>query len=349
MKNYIWGVAAVVLVICVCVMAIHYEGEQTRESMRKIARDELNDLVEEGVNDTFGSGGKLPKPRNTLPGGGDSEPPSKESTTDSILGNVIDSMPRPPKATDVVDGVFGTAREVINSGEETLKPYVELSISEEQSLGRRFHREVLQEYDVVKDTALYDRIDEAAGPLLRNRRRRGMDYTFTVVKSDPDDLNAFSIVGGYVYIHSAMMDFVKNDLELQSLLGHEIGHVDLGHCAHRQGMDNQLSGLGGSLAAGLHRQLAAPYSQQQEYQADEYGFRAVIAAGHTREEALEFERRFAKHNKLRGLGQPVKKKSDRSLIGVLRENINSHFISHPYDDDRVKRLEAIDINSPPSF
>jgi Zn-dependent protease with chaperone function len=93
--------------------------------------------------------------------------------------------------------------------------------------------------------------------------------------------------------------------------------------------------------------LATSYSQVQEYEADEYGFRAQLAAGRTREEALAGPRHFAQHARLHGTMGRKKKSTDHSVIGTLIEDVNSHFRTHPYDDDRVKRLEAIKIDPPP--
>jgi Zn-dependent protease with chaperone function len=358
MKNYILAFGALVLLICVCVLVIHYETQQTLESVRQMARSELPNLVQEGLDDTLRAvGDKLPKVRDTTPNSGQNEPAPDSSGVDGILDKVRDTLKQPagkPQLTkparpaDTIDDLFGKVRGVINSTEKATKPYVQLSISEERTLGRQIHEERIREYVVVKDSALYDRIDELAAPILRARQRRGIDYTFTVVKSRPDNINAFSSIGGYVYFHTAAIDFFETDAALQSVIGHEIGHVDLGHCAHAVGVAQSVWNAGGDFAAGMHAMFALPYSQVQEYEADEYGFRAQIAAGRTREQALEGPRQFARHHRLRGIGQPTKKKSDHSVLGTLIEDSNSYFRTHPYLDDRVKRLESLKIDPPPT-
>jgi Zn-dependent protease with chaperone function len=358
MKNYILAGGALVLVICVCVLVIHYETKQTLESVRQMARSELPNLVQEGLDETLRAvGDKMPKGKDTTPNSGPNEPAPGGSGVDGILDKVRDTLnrptgkPRPTKPTrpaDTIDDLFGKVRGAINSAEKATKPYVKLSISEERTLGRQFHEESIREYVVVNDSALYDRIDELAAPILRARRRRGIDYTFTVVKSHPDDINAFSSIGGYVYFHTAAMDFFETDAALQWLIGHEIGHVDLEHCAHAVGVAQSIWNAGGDFAAGMHAMLALPYSQVQEFEADEYGFRAQLATGRTREQALEGPRQFARHFRLRGEDQPKKKKSDHSILGTLIEDSNSYFRTHPYLDDRVKRLESLKIDPPPA-
>jgi predicted Zn-dependent protease len=46
-------------------------------------------------------------------------------------------------------------------------------------------------------------------------------------------VNAFSIPGGYIYVSSALFDFVQSESELAAVLGHEIGHVVAGHASNR--------------------------------------------------------------------------------------------------------------------
>jgi Zn-dependent protease with chaperone function len=373
MKSYILALGTVILVICVCVLVTQYEARQTWESMRQMAKDELPKLVQQGLESSKvqtaeeksedilntlksavgGGKGSKGKPAAADAPVDGNDKPSNGSAADGILGTVRDTIGLPPdklkpiRPADAIDEIFGKVQDVVTATEQNASPYVQLSISEERALGRKFHEEAIREYDVVKDSALYDRIDELAAPILRGRRRRGIDYTFTVVKSDPEDINAFSMIGGYVYFHSAAIAFFKTDDALQSVIGHEIGHVDLGHCAHSVGVAQSVGSFGGSFAAGMHAMLARPYSQVQEYEADEYGFRAQIAAGRTREQALEGPREFARYFRLRGTNQPTKKKSDHSVVGTLIEDTNSYFRTHPYEDNRVKRLEAIQIDSQP--
>ncbi len=44
-----------------------------------------------------------------------------------------------------------------------------------------------------------------------------------------EELNAFALPGGYIFVHSAMIDACENSEEFAAVLGHEIGHVELMH------------------------------------------------------------------------------------------------------------------------
>ena len=178
MKNYILAFGAVILVISVCVLVIHYEAQQTRESMRQVARDELPNIVQDGIDDTLrvpdGKPKTNEKPESIMdtikstvgvgksskddPAGGDApksdknEPSPHTSGPDGLLGKVRDTLGLPPdksgkpqsnKPADVIEGIFGMAREAAKGGDQTLQPYVQLSIDEERTWGRRMHDEIV--------------------------------------------------------------------------------------------------------------------------------------------------------------------------------------------------------------
>jgi hypothetical protein len=256
---------------------------------------------------------------------------------------------QPRGAEGAIDDVFELARQASKSGDEVGQEWVSLSQDEERSWGRKLHDQILRDKHAVDSPSLHSRVENLAAPLLRRRLRRSIDYTFTVLESDPDDINAFSIAGGYIYVNKALIDFTKNDQELQSVLGHEIGHVDLGHCSRSLAYTVRASQiatpLGGNLAGLLHALLARPFSQEQEYEADEYGFYACIAAGQTRDQATSFLRRFGQHLRNQGENKPANI-PDESRAATLARRISNHLGSHPAFDDRIRRLEALPLQKP---
>jgi len=61
-----------------------------------------------------------------------------------------------------------------------------------------------------------------SGP-ARVASRSDIKYHFKVV--DKDDVNAFAVPGGYVYVNRALIAQVGNESELAGVLGHEAGHI----------------------------------------------------------------------------------------------------------------------------
>ncbi len=61
--------------------------------------------------------------------------------------------------------------------------------------------------------------------------RYGANYVEPVfiLIEDPKLINAFAAPGGFVFITTGMLDFLKNEDELAFVLAHEIAHIELDH------------------------------------------------------------------------------------------------------------------------
>lgn len=102
-----------------------------------------------------------------------------------------------------------------------------------------------------------------------------------------DDVNAWAMANGCIRVYSGLMDLMNDD-ELRGVIGHEIGHVALGHSKKRMQTAYAASAArqiaansGNSALAALSRSQAgevgekfinAQFSQSQESAADDYSF-----------------------------------------------------------------------------
>ncbi|EPW3171993.1 M48 family metallopeptidase [Providencia stuartii] len=101
-----------------------------------------------------------------------------------------------------------------------------------------------------------------------------------------DDVNAWAMANGCVRVYSGLMD-IMNDNEVEGVLGHEMGHVALGHtrkamqvayaavaartaAASAGGVVEQLSSS--QLAALGEKLINSQFSQHQESQADDFSY-----------------------------------------------------------------------------
>ena len=92
-------------------------------------------------------------------------------------------------------------------------------------------------------------------------------YVFSLVESD--EVNAFAVPGGFVFVTTGMLDFLRDEDELAAILGHEMGHMELRHGIKSVGTEKLLRLLsllkdaslpgedGGAPAAGLPVDLNA--------------------------------------------------------------------------------------------
>ena len=100
------------------------------------------------------------------------------------------------------------------------------------------------------------------------------------------DVNAWAMANGCIRVYSGLMDLMNDD-ELRGVIGHEIGHVALGHSKTRmqtayaasaaRGLASAVGGIAGQLSQSQAGDLAekfvnAQFSQSQESAADNYAF-----------------------------------------------------------------------------
>ena len=102
-----------------------------------------------------------------------------------------------------------------------------------------------------------------------------------------NDVNAWAMANGCIRVYSGLMDLMNDD-ELRGVIGHEIGHVALGHTKKRMQTAYATSAVrqiaaqsGNSAVAQLSRSQAgelgekflnAQFSQSQESASDDYSF-----------------------------------------------------------------------------
>lgn len=173
-----------------------------------------------------------------------------------------------------------------------------MSEQEEISSGRQIHQEVLKQYSPYKNAALQAYVSAVGQKLAAQSHRNNLPWTFTVV--DSDDINAFAVQGGFIYITRGLMAYLDTEAELAGVLGHEIGHVTARHGA-RAARDQQIAAgsqllgtllgayLGGESGANLGGQLTGGYAQagfllprsrEHELQADQLGAEYMQRTGY---------------------------------------------------------------------
>ena len=126
---------------------------------------------------------------------------------------------------------------------------------------------------------------------------RTTSFTYEVVELLTDEINAFTI-GGKIFLATGMLNFVKNDHELASVIGHEIYHNELGHIEKKLQVNHLARGvLGkemGDLASQLHLFFSAPFNQKDEANCDLHGVDLVIKSGYNPCGSVDLWERMAK-------------------------------------------------------
>ena len=169
------------------------------------------------------------------------------------------------------------------------------SSERERALGREAAREVERVPGLVRDAGLTAYVREVGARLIRGSAAQEGDWTFGLL--DDDELNAFSLPGGYLYVSRGLLALLNSESELAGVMAHEVGHVVAHHGMRRAAaatpfallfgvpaaalgvVSRDLGGLvagAGTLAGGI---VLAPYSREQERQADRLGMELAAHAG----------------------------------------------------------------------
>jgi beta-barrel assembly-enhancing protease len=163
-----------------------------------------------------------------------------------------------------------------------------LSDRQEIALGEQINQQLMQqEFQIYNgDPAINEYVDEIAQRLAPHSNRPEIPYIFQVVESD--QVNAFATMGGYGYITTELMRTAKNEAELASVIGHEMGHIVERHAVEQmreaaiaQGVATA-TGLDQStaVAIGVELVLRRPNSRRDELQADAEGLTNITRAGY---------------------------------------------------------------------
>ena len=123
---------------------------------------------------------------------------------------------------------------LLSSGAEAFQAY---SLSDEQvkALSDKACQEMDAKATIAPASSEYSkRLGKIAAALGDNINGQPVNYKVYQTK----DVNAFAMANGCIRVYSGLMDLM-NDNEVEAVIGHEMGHVALGHV--KKGMQRQES------------------------------------------------------------------------------------------------------------
>lgn len=171
----------------------------------------------------------------------------------------------------------------------------------------------------------------AAAPLVVRFRDR---YEFRLTADVGE--NAFAVPGGFVYATQGLLKKMGGDADaLLFTLGHEIGHVELGHCADayrlRAGAKDPVTAVLGGFASAGRIFAVLHFSPSQELEADAYAVRLLRSIGRDPRAGLR---------SFDALGLTAEKTVKRGSDEVLVEGLADYFKTHPGAWERRAALES---------
>lgn len=188
------------------------------------------------------------------------------------------------------------------------------TLEQEQYLGEILQERSRRDFRVIDDPALTAYIRRIGERIEKHLPESGITFRYHVV--DQPEANAFIHAGGYVYVTRKLIALAKSEDELAWVIGHEMGHGVMRH--HTVDYTKSFKKILGIEKLGDRQDVFNKYNRyldtfrtkrvsfkrkhqsRQQYEADEIGLYATIAAGYEGKEFLNFWKRLSETEEGKG-------------------------------------------------
>lgn len=161
-----------------------------------------------------------------------------------------------------------------DSFDEPSDPRRQKQLKDDIAEGKKYADEVLRSEKPSTNMEYQERVERIGQELahIANHShlialwgdRHSVPYHYHFVVLQGEDINAFSLPGGYIFVYEGLMKFVESDDELAGVLGHEITHAALRHVPTLEHEQNkaQIYEIPALLAAIISRSPGAVYATE---------------------------------------------------------------------------------------
>jgi len=183
---------------------------------------------------------------------------------------------------------------------------------------------------------------QQVGSRVAQKAQRRLPYKFHYLP-EAHFFNAYALPGGHVVMGAALLAMMDSEDQLAAVLGHEVEHIDLYHCAERVQIQAALRKIPlGGIAALPIMVFHAGYTKDQEMEADRTGTQLAVLAGYSAAGALRVHERFEQLHRHYMGGDPVKpsgpvEEAAEGAVAVLRD----YFRSHPRPSERIAQIKRL--------
>ncbi len=203
------------------------------------------------------------------------------------------------------------------------------SLDKETALGRRLAPETDRQSKFVTDPIITEYVNRVGQNIVLHSDAK---IPFTIKVIDSDEINAFALPGGFLYVNRGVVEAADNEAELAGVMAHEIAHVTARHGveqASKAELANYasiplifLGGWGGYIVrqvAGIAVPLGfLKFSRGAEKEADRLGAQYMWASGYDPQALITFFEKL----------DAREKKKPGAIAKV--------FSTHPMTTDRIK-------------
>jgi predicted Zn-dependent protease len=206
------------------------------------------------------------------------------------------------------------------------------SLEREIRIGKEYAQMIESSAKLVQDPAITEYVNRIGQNIVHNSDSK---VPFTIKVIDANEVNAFALPGGFLYIHSGLILAADEEAELAGVIAHEVAHVAARH-AMRQMTRSMFANIasiplifvGGGVgyaarsAAGFGLPMTfLKFSRGFEQEADYLGLQYMFKAGYDPQSFMSFFEKV----------QAREKQKPGTLSKV--------FASHPPIEDRIARTQ----------
>jgi predicted Zn-dependent protease len=198
----------------------------------------------------------------------------------------------------------------------------------ESAMGKQYAEEIAASVPMITDAAVVEFVNRVGQRLVANSDCKA---PFTIWVIDSEEINAFALPGGYLFVSAGLLMEAEDEGELAGVMAHEIAHVCAHHAAREMTRMNyaqvgaiplMMVGAGAGATA-----LAIPvafnqFSRSFEEEADYLGVQYMYLAGYDPQAYIRF---FEKIEALKQHRQGAVAKA---------------FSGHPPTPERIERVQA---------
>lgn len=181
-------------------------------------------------------------------------------------------------------------------------------------MGTQAFQQMQREQEVADNPRIQRYVECVADEITAELSGEWAKTDWEVVVFKDDSANAFALPGGKIGVHTGLLDVAKNQHQLATVVGHEIGHVMARHGAERVsqqfaagtalqlvnayiGEESSNSSKLAMALLGLGTQVGVllPYSRIQESEADVIGLDLMARAGFDPRQSIDLWQNMARH------------------------------------------------------
>ena len=208
------------------------------------------------------------------------------------------------------------------------------SLDREVAIGRQLALEIDRSSKLITDPAITEFVNRIGQNIVLHSDAK---VPFTIKVIDSEEINAFALPGGFLYVNRGLIEAADNEAEVAGVLAHEIAHVTARHGIEQASKGELLNyasipliflgGWGGYIlqqVAGIAVPLTfLKFSRGAEKEADRLGAQYMWASGYDPNALISFFEKLQVKNK--------KKPGTLSKI----------FSTHPMTEDRIKEVQPL--------